>query len=101
MKNQKWDKWKYWEDDEAPPHDNDALIHRVLHRIEFDEELEQVYDLMACIPRERMVAYVLGFHDHNDKEELQKLIDQEVLTHEDLTKAGITTLEDLDEEEEE
>ena len=99
MKNQEWDKWKYGED--FPEHDNDALIHKVLHRIESDEEVEQVYDLMDCIPRERMVAYVLGFHDPNDKEELQKLIDQEVITHEDLTKAGITTLEDLDEEEEE
>ena len=100
MKNQKWDKWKYWEDDSLP-HDNDALIHRVLHRIEFDEEVDQVYALLDYIPRERMVAYVLGFHDPNDKEGLQELIDQEVLTHEDLIKAGITTLEDLDEEEEE
>jgi hypothetical protein len=100
MKNQKWDKWKYWEDDSIP-HDNDPLIHRVLHQIEFDEEVEQVYDLLDCIPRERLVAYVLSFHDLNDKEVLQELIDEEVLTHEDLTKAGITTLEDLDEEEEE
>ena len=56
MENEKFDKWKLPED--MPEYPKDSLIYKVLKRIEYDEEIEYVYELLECIPRKKLIAYL-------------------------------------------
>jgi len=57
--------------------DKDNLIQLSLERIERDEELEHVYALLAHVPRENLIEYLLcGI----DEESLEKLVDQKIIS---------------------
>jgi len=57
--------------------DKDNLIQLSLERIERDEELEHVYELLAHVPRENLIEYLLcGI----DEESLEKLIEGKIIS---------------------
>jgi hypothetical protein len=57
--------------------DKDLLIWKTLERIEDDEELEHVYELLAHVPRQHLVEYVLcGIGE----DVVQDLVDQKIIS---------------------
>ena len=57
--------------------DKDLLIWKTLERIEDDEELEHVYELLAHVPRQHLVEYVTtGLSD----DRISELIDNKIIS---------------------
>jgi len=57
--------------------DKDHLIQLALSRIENDQELEHVYELLAHVPRQHLVEYVLcGIGE----DVVQDLVDQKIIS---------------------
>jgi hypothetical protein len=57
--------------------DKDLLILKTLERIEDDEELEHVYELLAHVPRQHLVEYLTTGRSDED---ISELIDQKIIT---------------------
>tara|TARA_R110000822_G_scaffold285848_1_gene407180 strand:- start:846 stop:1085 length:240 start_codon:yes stop_codon:yes gene_type:complete len=65
-------------DSGLPEHPNDKLIQQVLERIETDEELEHVYDLLNHIPQQVLIDYVTMGTDDVGDHELKRYIQEEL-----------------------
>ena len=84
------ERWRYWGDGctfETPYKSNDPLIEKVLERIESDEELEHVYELLDHVPRTALIEYLITGRDDDALKE--ELIDTKLITKDEARQSGV------------
>ena len=84
------ERWRYWGDGctfETPYKNNDPLIEKVLERIQYDDELEHVYELLDHVPRTALIEYLITGRDDDALKE--ELIDTKLITKDEARQSGV------------